>query len=921
MEEQIRLGKRPGNPLRKRVWRDVLRDWKRYLMIFAILVVTIAFVSGMYVANNSTLHSMTENITVMKRESGHFELDTEADEALLTGIASGERADVVAVFRERAYAEAEPEVETAVRDAVAGEVEKQVTDAIRQQVTQAVEAQFAQAAAMGMAVPAAEKQATLDEALSKAMREMYDDAYDEALEAAYASDDYKTALSDAMDEARKEIDKEIGETYDELAERYELNDDAPAVPVDVYPLFYREDAETLPGKDDYAGKIRVYSERRDIDLYDILDGHAPQSDTEILIDRMHADNAGICTGDTIRVGSVTFTVSGLAAFVDYSTLYEKNTDTMFDALTFNVAMVTDAGFDRIGTATHYNYAFLYKTTPADLIAEKAASDSFLKALITQTAAAENETEIEDYVPAFANQAINFAQDDMGSDKAMGGVLLYILTAVLAFIFAVTISTTLEQEASVIGTLRASGFTKGELLRYYMSAPLIVVLLAAVVGNVLGYTVFKNIIVAMYRNSYSLPGYVTLWTPDAFVRTTVVPIVLMLVINLFVIIRTLRLSPLRFLRHDLKQKKRSKAIRLPSVGFLSRFRMRVFLQNLPNYLMLFIGIVFVMLMTSMAVGLPATLAYYQDSLPKMMFCKEQVLLTSCEDEDGNTITTDAPGAERFSMTSLERKSDVYNEAITIFGIVENSRYITLDASYYDRTDDAVYISEAYAKKYNVKEGDTIVLSEKYENKSYTWTVCGIYPYTAGIAVFLPNERFNSIFEQDAGSFTGYLTNEHITDIPEDYIAKTITVDDMTKLAKQLDHSMGSYMAYFQVVCLIVAAIILYLLTKIIIEKNERSISMAKILGYSNGEITSLYLIPTAVVVLLSEGIAIYLGYLLMVFFWKIMMMSLGGYFAFIMTPGGFVKEFLLVFAAYLLITVLDVLRIRKIPKALALKNVE
>ena len=171
MEEQIRLGKRPGNPLRKRVWRDVLRDWKRYLMIFAILVVTIAFVSGMYVANNSMLHSMTENITALKRESGHFELDTEADEALLAGIASGERADVVAVFKERAYSEAEPEVEEAVRDAVAEEVGKQVTEAIRAQVTQAVEAQFAQAAEMGMAVPAAEKQAALDDAIGQAMRE------------------------------------------------------------------------------------------------------------------------------------------------------------------------------------------------------------------------------------------------------------------------------------------------------------------------------------------------------------------------------------------------------------------------------------------------------------------------------------------------------------------------------------------------------------------------------------------------------------------------------------------------------------------------------------------------------------------------------------------------------------------------------
>lgn len=82
-----------------------------------------------------------------------------------------------------------------------------------------------------------------------------------------------------------------------------------------------------------------------------------------------------------------------------------------------------------------------------------------------------------------------------------------------------------------------------------------------------------------------------------------------------------------------------------------------------------------------------------------------------------------------------------------------------------------------------------------------------------------------------------------------------------------------------------------------------------------------MMTTAFVVLISEAAAVYLGYLLMSVFWKAMMMTLGGWFAFVMTPEGFVKEFLLVFVAYLLISVCDFIRIRRIPKVLALKNVE
>ena len=96
---------------------------------------------------------------------------------------------------------------------------------------------------------------------------------------------------------------------------------------------------------------------------------------------------------------------------------------------------------------------------------------FMNALLTQVVCAD--IELEDYMPRYANPAINFATDDMGSDKAMGGVLLDILIVIIAFIFAVTISNTIVKEASTIGTLRASGYTRGELVRHYISMPVIV----------------------------------------------------------------------------------------------------------------------------------------------------------------------------------------------------------------------------------------------------------------------------------------------------------------------------------------------------------------------------------------------------------------------------------------------------------------
>lgn len=62
---------------------------------------------------------------------------------------------------------------------------------------------------------------------------------------------------------------------------------------------------------------------------------------------------------------------------------------------------------------------------------------------------------------------------------------------------------------------------------------------------------------MYYNSYSLPTYVTIWNSQAFVKTMVIPVIIMLVVNLIIIMRMMRHTPLQFLRHDMKKSKKAR----------------------------------------------------------------------------------------------------------------------------------------------------------------------------------------------------------------------------------------------------------------------------------------------------------------------------------------------------------------------------
>ncbi len=564
----------------------------------------------------------------------------------------------------------------------------------------------------------------------------------------------------------------------------------------IYEDFYYNLNEDKDGDGKKEGTIRVFQKNDEVNLASVLDGKLPENKNEIAIDRMHADNAGIKVGDTISAGGEKYEVSGLIAYVNYATLHEKSTDLMFDAITFDVAMVTKEGWERLNGTCHYNYAWRYDKRPADDVDEKEMSDDFLDDLYKEVITSGNQ--VEDYTPAYANPAITFATDDMGSDLAMGGVILDVLIVIIAFIFAVTISNTVKKESMTVGTLRASGYTKEELVRHYLAAPVIVTFVSAIIGNILGYTVFKELIVYMYYSNYSLPTYVTLWNPDAFIKTTIIPVVLMFVINLLVLIRMLRHTPLQFLRCDLKKNKRKKAMRLPRWNFLSRFRLRIIFQNIPNYLILFVGIAFISIMLAMAIGMPSTLQYYKDNTKDMMFADYQYVLKNYKDETGKEITTKNSDAEKFSMDSLLYKTDALNEEVSVYGVEDTSKYISLpDAK--NLKEKEVYISKPFSDKYDVAVGDTVTLNAKYEKKKYLFKVKGFFEHSQSIAVFMPIEQYRTVFDKGEDAFDGFFTNTKIKDVKKDYIATVITEREITKMSNQLDHTMGSYMLYFQFLC--------------------------------------------------------------------------------------------------------------------------
>ncbi|MBQ8176139.1 MAG: ABC transporter permease, partial [Oscillospiraceae bacterium] len=199
--------------------------------------------------------------------------------------------------------------------------------------------------------------------------------------------------------------------------------------------------------------LRIYKNREEIDKICVHEGEMPASENEIAIDRMYADNNSLSVGDTLTVGGKELKITALVALSDYSALYASPSDMMFDAIKFGVAIMTDEGFDAMGVNSfHYNYSWKYNNPPADDIEAKKMSEDLLE-VISENAI------VTGYIPMYANQAIQFVGDDTGGDRIVFTTFLYIVVIILAFIMAITTNNTIAKEATVIGTLRASGYTR------------------------------------------------------------------------------------------------------------------------------------------------------------------------------------------------------------------------------------------------------------------------------------------------------------------------------------------------------------------------------------------------------------------------------------------------------------------------------
>ncbi len=668
--------------------------------------------------------------------------------------------------------------------------------------------------------------------------------------------------------------------------------------ISIYSLYYKDEAYN-------ASTIRIYkmSDRENINKWDILKGNNPVNDNEIALDRLYCENNKLNIGDKINISNKEFVISGTVALVDYSTMYKNNTDTMFNATSFSIALVNDNSFNLFDNGNLvYNYAYLFpnrlETNEAHERNVELTKSLYQKLLM-------NGNTLNELLAAEDNQAIQFAIDDIEGDMTLMLVFGFIIVFGLAFVFALSIKSQIESEAKCIGTLKAMGYKYSELTVSFLVLPTIITLLSAILGNILAYTFLKDYIVSLYYHSYSLAPYTTYYNMDALIYTTLIPLVLVFIINLLTIIRVIKMPTLNLLKNQLMIRKKKKVVKLSSkIKFIPRFQLRVILQNKGTYIALFFGTFLATTILLFGLMMDPLLKHYKEEVLKSQIAPIQTILK---------VDLDLDEGEKLYVKTLNYE----NDEVMVYGLEkygDTSKYLS-NLKIDDKS--KVVVASGLSSKYGVKNGSLITLKETYSDTTYKLNVSASYNTTGTLVIFMDINTFKETFSD--GYLASYFSDEALN-ISNELIYKTITTEDLLITSNQLTDSMGRVFVLFTAISIILFVLLIYLLAKIVIEKNQSQISMLKIVGYKTSDINKIYNAATGIMTIISVVISTFLAQFFIKIAWNIVLKTrMKGWLDFYVAPYLYPIIFGIGVLSFLLVYLIESRRISKINLALALKD--
>ena len=512
-----------------------------------------------------------------------------------------------------------------------------------------------------------------------------------------------------------------------------------------------------------------------------------------------------------------------------------------------------------------------------------------------------------------NPRIDSAADDVQITYTASIIFGILLVMLFAYVISVFIVHMIDQESAVIGALYSMGVKRRTLTLSYVAVPVLVSFISGVIGTALAVLTPAGI-PAQLQDSlsyYSMPEVTIKVTPFILIYGLVIPPVTAFIVNVLVIRKRLRKTPLALLRNEQKAV-RGKDLKIKGLKFISMFRLRQMIRELRAGLTVILGMFMSLLVAMMAINTFVYCSRVKDfyvSQTKYEYMYNYKYPTEEVPEGGYEAVAE----------SLRKEIYGYTFDVTILGITKDNPFF--DTGDLPDNDTDVVISSAAAVKYNLKIGDEFTMKDGNGGRLYAFKVSKIIDYSATLAVFMDIDRCRDLFGED-DKYYNVVFSDHALDIDSGRLYSTVTKSDIEKSAGIYVDMMGPMITVMSTASAVIFAVVMYLMVKMMIDRSTFNISLVKIFGFRNREVRKMYLDGNFITVALGALIVIPLCKIIMDYIYpRYLVSNVGVGISPSYPPELFAAIFLVIIGLYLVINFVLTGRLKKINPAVVLKNRE
>lgn len=515
-----------------------------------------------------------------------------------------------------------------------------------------------------------------------------------------------------------------------------------------------------------------------------------------------------------------------------------------------------------------------------------------------------------FLTAEDNPRIGAAGNDQIINKVGGLIAGVIIMVLFTYVISVFVVHGIEKESGVIGALYALGVKKSDLLRHYLTLPVIVTAVSSVIGTAIGFSpAGVRVQMGDCYDYFSFPEIDVVCAPYLLVYGLLMPTAAAVLVNWLVIRKKLERPVLSLIKGEAKSS-RIRTVELGNMDFVGRFRIRQMLRELRCGCTVVFGM-FISLLIAM-LGIDCYIMCSHISEENKADTKYEYMYTF------KYPMEEAPesGTACFAM-GLKRETLGYNLDVTLLGIDEDNPYFDAEVT---EGKNRVILSSAAAQKYRLGVGDKIILTDEEENVDYAFTVDGITQYAAGLYVFMDIDSMRELFGVSDDYYNVVFSDEELP-VPSGRLYAVTTRAQIEESADIFVNLMMPMVSMMTVMSALIFCIVMYLMMKVMIDRSAFGISLIKIFGYRMKEIKKLYLSGNFFIVAVGAAICIPLSKLVMDAMYPVMIANIACGMNLAFPWQLYVGIYVSILALYFVINRFLVARLRRVLPAEVLKNRE